>query len=144
MVGLYAGSFNPFHKGHYDILCKAMDIFDEVIIGVGVNNQKDCKDQNLIVAQQLKLKLPNNIVMYYNTLLTDFITKLEKEYGSVVLVRGLRNASDLAYEQNLYSFLKDIKPDIKIVSLFCDVEYLHYSSSGIKSLPVELQQKYLI
>lgn len=144
MVGLYAGSFNPFHKGHYDILCKAMDIFDEVIIGVGVNNQKDCKDQNLIVTQQLKLKLPNNIVMCYNTLLTDFITKLEKEYGGVVLVRGLRNASDLAYEQNLYSFLKDIKPDIKIVSLFCDVEYLHYSSSGIKSLPIELQQKYLI
>jgi pantetheine-phosphate adenylyltransferase len=144
MVGLYAGSFNPFHKGHYDILGKAMDIFDEVIVGVGVNSQKDCKGQNIIIANELRLKLPNNIVMPYRTLLTDFITLLEKEYGSVVLVRGLRNATDLAYEQNLYSFLKDIKPDIRIVSLFCDVEYLHYSSSGIKSLPVELQQKYLI
>jgi len=60
------------------------------------------------------------------------------------LVRGLRNASDLELEQRFYSFIKQIKPDIKMVTLFCDVEYLHYSSSEIKKLPEYLQKEYLL
>ena len=76
--------------------------------------------------------------------LTDFITGLEKDWGGVTLVRGLRNSKDLENEQDYYRYLKDIKPNIKMVTIFSDEKYLHYSSSSIKTLPVELQKKYLI
>ena len=140
MTGLYVGSFNPFHKGHYDILCKAKDIFDDVIIGVGVNAKKDSKNQYLLVADELSLKLPNDIIMPYSGLVTDFITGLEKDWGGVTLVRGLRNSKDLENEQDYYRYLKDIKPNIKMVTIFSDEKYLHYSSSSIKTLPVELKK----
>ena len=134
-IGLYAGSFNPFHKGHYNILLKAELIFDEVIIGVGQNPEKEANEFK--VPDELKFR--GTRVIYYTKLLTDLIELLEdKGIGDgpcdVTLIRGLRNSTDLQYELTQYRFLQDLKPDIKVVSIFCDKEYEHISSSGIRML----------
>ena len=127
-VAVYAGSFNPFHKGHYNILQKAEKIFDKVIIARGYNPEK----KNDLVA------LPNIImdraVMQYSGLLTDFIQKLP--YENITLIRGLRNSVDLQYEMNQYRYLQDLMPSIQMVSIFCDKEYEHISSSGIRTLSI--------
>lgn len=134
-VGLYAGSFNPFHKGHYNILLKAELIFDEVIIGVGQNPEKETNE----------FKLPNELKfrgikpIHYTGLLTDLVCLLEEEGLNgepmdVTVIRGLRNSTDLQYELTQYRFLQDLKPDIKVVSIFCDKEYEHISSSAIRML----------
>ena len=86
-IGVYAGSFNPFHKGHYNILCKAEKIFDKVIIARGINPEKN----NVLVP--LPKILDDRPVLSYNGLLTDFMTSLEEE--NVTLIRGLRNSVDL-------------------------------------------------
>ena len=54
--------------------------------------------------------------------------------GDVTLIRGLRNSTDLQYELTQYRFLQELKPDIKVVSIFCDKEYEHISSSAIRNL----------
>lgn len=135
-IGVYPGSFNPFHKGHYDILHKAEQIFDKVIIARGVNSEKN----NQI--NELPLKIQNRQIENYSGLLTDFINDLGYD---VTIIRGLRNATDLQYELTQYRFLQDLNPNIKIVSLFSDKEYEHISSSAIRSLErYNKQDKYLL
>lgn len=124
-IGIYAGSFNPFHKGHYNILQKGEEIFDKVIIARGINKSK----QNEII--DLPYQITNRQIINYDGLLTDTIDTLGHD---VTLIRGLRNVTDLQYEQIQYRFLKDLKPDLKMVSLFCDVEFEHISSSSIRML----------
>lgn len=127
-VAIYPGSFNPFHRGHYNILQKAEKIFDKVIIARGYNPEK----KNEIIA------LPNAImdrtIMNYTGLLTDFIKALP--YDNVTVIRGLRNSVDLQYEMNQYRYLQDLMPEIQMVSIFCDKEYEHISSSGIRTLSI--------
>jgi pantetheine-phosphate adenylyltransferase len=67
----------------------------------------------------------------YGGLLTDFVNSLKYE---VTVVRGLRNTTDFQYEQNQYRYIQELKPDIKIINIFCDKEYEHISSSGIRTL----------
>ncbi len=124
-IAVYAGSFNPFHIGHLNILQKAEQIFDKVIIARGINPDK----KNEIVPLPAALKYHQ--CESYEGLLTSFIDSLGYD---VTLVRGLRNATDLEYEKTQARFLKDLKPDIKIVNILCDAEFEHISSSGIRSL----------
>jgi pantetheine-phosphate adenylyltransferase len=125
-VGVYAGSFNPFHLGHYNILTKAEKIFDKVIIGFGKNSEKS--DNFGLLSQSLD----SRDVRFYDGLLTDFIDSLE--YENITLIRGLRNSTDLQYELTQYRFLQELKPDIQVISIFCDKEYEHISSSAIRML----------
>lgn len=124
-IGLYCGSFNPFHIGHLNILEKAEKIFDKVIIARGINPDKN----NDFV--EMPDKIQYRQIEYYNGLLTDFIDGLNYD---VTLVRGLRNSTDLEYEMTQYRFLQDIKPEIKVISVFSDKEFEHISSSAIRML----------
>lgn len=136
-IGIYAGSFNPFHVGHYNILQKAEKIFDKVIIARGKNNSK-----NIPFIELPQEILSSRRVEYYDGLLTDFLDSLGYD---VTLIRGLRNSTDLHYELNQYRFLQDLKPDIKVISIFCDKEFEHISSTAIRELAIfNKEKKYLI
>ncbi len=124
-IGVFAGSFKPFHKGHYNVLLKAEKIFDKVIIAFGENPSKELEQW------PIPWIIKNRQIETYNGLLTDFIDSLGYD---VVVVRGLRNSTDFQYEQNQYRYLQELKPDIRIVNIFCDKEFEHISSSGIRTL----------
>jgi len=124
-IAVYAGSFNPFHKGHYNILQKAERIFDKVIVAKGVNPEK--ADFNYPLPSRLEFRQIDN----YNTLLTDYLSIYDYP---ITLIRGLRNSTDFQYEMNQYRYLTDLKPDIRMVSVFCDKEFEHISSTGIRNL----------
>jgi pantetheine-phosphate adenylyltransferase len=134
-VGFYPGSFNPLHKGHMDVIRKAEDIFDKVIIGVGANPDKDVEliDKEL---EELKNKLNNREVVDYGGLTTDIIDQMENSGDvEITLIRGIRNSTDLNYENDQLKFMKEIKgSDIKIMYLPCDDKYNHISSSKIRKL----------
>lgn len=135
-IAVYAGSFNPFHKGHLNILEKAEQIFDKVIIARGVNPDK--KNELIELPSELQFRQ----IETYNGLLTDFIDKLGYD---VTLIRGLRNSNDLQYELTQYRYLQDLNKNIKVVSLFCDREFEHISSSAIRQLKqFDKGQEYLI
>lgn len=125
LIGVFAGSFNPFHKGHYNVLQKAEKIFDKVIVAFGKNPEKGQREW--VVPQTIQ----NRQIEEYNGLLTDFIQSLGHD---VVVVRGLRNSTDFQYEQNQYRYIQELMPGIKIINIFCDKEFEHISSSGIRTL----------
>lgn len=124
-IAVFAGSFNPFHKGHYNILLKAEKIFDKVIIAFGENPDKNPR------TFPIPYTIQNRQIEHYNTLLTDFIQTLKYD---VTVIRGLRNSTDFHYEQNQYRYMQELFPKIKIVNIFCDKIYEHISSSGIRTL----------
>ena len=130
-IAIYAGSFNPFHKGHMDILLKSKAIFDKVIIARGVNPDKPKSDFEIP-------KQVNDIasVMEFSGLLTDFIKSIQLIFPDdrIVLVRGLRNSTDFNFELMQYRYMEKMMPEINMVSLFCDKELDHVSSSGIRAL----------
>lgn len=128
LVGVYAGSFNPFHKGHYNVLLKSENIFDKVIVAFGHNPEKPKSD--IVVPETIK----NRQIEFYDGLLPDFISKIEKSGVKATLIRGLRNGADLDYESNQLAFMEDFKPDIKVVYLPCDKEFEHISSTAIRNL----------
>jgi pantetheine-phosphate adenylyltransferase len=124
-IGVFAGSFDPFHKGHYNVLQKAERIFDKVIIAFG-NNPDKSKHQ-----WPIPKKIQNRQIESYSGLLTDFVDSLHYD---VTVIRGLRNSTDFQYEQNQYRYIQELKKDIKIINIFCDKEFEHISSSGIRTL----------
>mgnify|MGYP000881565822 CR=1 FL=1 len=135
-IAVFAGSFNPFHKGHYNVLQKAEKIFDKVIIAFGKNPEKDLR------TWARPRSVINRQIEEYDGLLTDFIASLNHE---VVVVRGLRNSTDFQYEQNQYRYIQELMPGIRIVNIFCDKEFEHISSSGIRTLEkFNKHQNYLL
>jgi pantetheine-phosphate adenylyltransferase len=125
-IAVYPGSFNPFHKGHYNILQKAEQVFDKVIIARGVNPGKDAASYAL--PDILKYRQ----IATYEGLLTDFTGDLGY---AVTVIRGLRNGSDLQYELNQYRYLQELShKNISVIAIFCDMEFEHISSTGIRQL----------
>lgn len=135
-IGVFAGSFNPFHKGHYNVLQKAEKLFDKVIIAFGKNPDKTQR------SWPIPKTIANRQQTEYNGLLTDHI----ESFGyDVTVIRGLRNSTDFNYEQNQYRYIQELKPDIKIINIFCDKEFEHISSSGIRTLEkYNKHQNYLL
>jgi pantetheine-phosphate adenylyltransferase len=140
-VGLYTGSFNPFHLGHLDVLQKTSLVFDKVIVAYGNNPDKLTRT----------IEIPKSLQYYqvdtYSGLVTDYISSVENKSVDVTLVRGLRNGADLDYESNQLSFIQEIKPDVKVVYIPCDKRFEHISSSAIRNLEKfdkELANKYTV
>jgi len=131
-IAIYAGSFNPFHIGHLNVLEKAEKIFDKVIIAKGKNDSKKIDEIEFAnELQNLKELFPYKEVITYEGLLTDLIDAQE---GNITLVRGLRNGYDLVAENTLMSFMKDLLPGLQVIYLPCDKKHEHISSSSIRSL----------
>lgn len=135
-LAVFAGSFNPFHKGHYNVLQKAEKLFDKVIVAFGKNPDK--RERHWEIPKTIS----NRQITEYHGLLTDYIDSLGYE---VTVIRGLRNSTDFQYEQNQYRYIQELKPDINIINIFCDKEFEHISSSGIRTLEkFNKHQSYLL
>ena len=141
-VGVYAGSFNPFHVGHADILHQALEVFDEVIVAPGKNPMKgneeyyDFPDGHPILGRAK--------VIPFIGLLSDFLNELKSlnKDNEVFLIRGLRNGEDLQYEQNQLQFIKGMYPSLKTVFFICDKKLEHISSSAVKALKTIAPREY--
>lgn len=134
-LAIYAGSFNPFHKGHLNILQKSERIFGKgnVLIAIGINPEKSLQEDMFSRAAEISSATGCGVEVY-TTFLHELVEKKELEGFKVVIVRGLRNGDDLDYEVNQMRFVNDFKRDVDVVYITCDREFEHISSSAIRSL----------
>ena len=97
-IALFPGSFDPFTKGHHDIVLRSLKLFDEVIIAIGYNSAKKNRyfEIDMMVEKISSLYVGNeNVkVLVYNEL----TSSLAKNQSANFLVRGLRNTIDFEYE----------------------------------------------
>ena len=100
MKALYAGSFDPFTIGHLDIACRALKIFDELVIGIGYNESKQGElsaEERLTAIKRVFAGNPAVTVATYQGLTADFA----KNVGADVLIRGVRNGTEFEKEKEL-------------------------------------------
>jgi pantetheine-phosphate adenylyltransferase len=100
-TAFFPGSFDPFTKGHEDIVLRALALFDEIIIGIGQNSSK----KRYFSLEKMKKSIEKNfegkpvkVVTYQNLTAT-----VAKEVGAKFIIRGLRNTTDFEYENGLDS-----------------------------------------
>ncbi len=108
-IGFYAGSFDPFTNGHLHVIAKSAQLFDKVVVGIGVNSKKSRrfdKDSMQKAIEQVLIRenLNNVIVISYDT----FSSDVALDYNSTFLVRGIRNGMDYEYEENIASINEEI------------------------------------
>lgn len=131
-VALYAGSFDPYTNGHHDIVRKAAALFDEVVVMIGVNVNKvrafDAEAMRAAIQASVDADGLNARVVLHTGLVTDYCA----EQGIRWYVRGLRNGSDFAYEENNAQINRLLNPKLETIYLRGDEPAL--SSSMIREL----------
>ncbi len=132
-TALFPGSFDPFTSGHLNILTRALTIFDEVVVAVGINQAKrgfyTMEQRENIIAQATK-GLSGVRIMSYDGLTVD----LCKQLGIRHIVRGVRNMTDFDNEQAVADANRHLDPDIDTIIIPTAQEYSHISSSAVRDL----------
>lgn len=131
-IALFPGSFDPFTIGHYSIVERALPLFDEVVIAVGVNDGKSalCTPQERVKAiSEIFKDEPKIKVIAYHGLTVD----AAKECGARFMLRGVRMIQDFEYEKNLAEVNRNLS-GIETVLLYTLPEYSHISSSIVREL----------
>lgn len=129
-IGLFCGTFNKFHIGHLNVLEKAEQVFDKVIVVTAINPEKK---QSMSTAQLFEA-LPFHQVIEHNGFLTDLIKTIQEQGTQVSIVKGFRNGQDIPYEMQLLRFMQDQLPEVSVVYIPCDSKFEHISSSMLKSI----------
>ncbi len=132
-IAIYPGSFDPITKGHMDVLEKASEMFDKVIIAVLKNNAKKGflpTEDRVNLIKEASNHLKNVEVDSFDGLTIDYA----REKGANLLIRGLRAVSDFEYEMQMSQMNNSLAPDITTVFLITRPEYSFISSSTVKEI----------
>ena len=132
-IGVYTGSFDPITLGHLHIIERSSRLFDELIIGIGLNAAKQPLfdlEERLKLVRLVVASLPNVRVESFDGLAVDYVRRC----GSRVMVRGVRPMTDIAGEFTMMMANRQLDRDIETVFLMADEDFAHISSSLIKQI----------
>jgi pantetheine-phosphate adenylyltransferase len=134
-IAVCPGSYDPITNGHLDVIARAANLFDEVVIAV-VNRsvRKDSAlfaiEDRLGFVERATAELENVRAEPFSTLVVDFA----RSVGARAIVKGLRAISDFEYELEMNQLNRRQAPDIESVYLMAGAQYSFLSSSGVKEL----------
>lgn len=129
---IFPGSFDPFTIGHHDIVMRGLEIFDEIIIGIGRNyNKREVFPiaDRLVAIQRAYNKESRVHVEVYDGLTVDFAA----QHNARFILRGVRSTQDFEYERNIAEANKQLS-GIETVLLYTRPEYAHISSTLVRDL----------
>ena len=130
---LFPGSFDPFTAGHLNILKRALTMFDEVVIAVGINQDKRSffdMDKKLDIINQATRGMKGVSVIQYDNLTIDTCHAL----GIRHIVRGVRNMIDFETERSIADANRRLAPDIETIIIPTAQEFAHISSSAVRDI----------
>lgn len=132
-VAIYPGSFDPITSGHLNIIRRAANIFDKLIVCVMVNSAKApmfSRQERVDMLRSVVGDIPNVEVDSSDELLADYA----KRKGSCVIVKGLRAGSDFENEFQMALINHKINPNLDTMFLTAEHQYMYLSSSTVKEL----------
>ena len=132
-IALFPGSFDPFTRGHEDIVLRGLQLFDEVVIGIGRNARKERYfplEQMMTLVERAFSQQPAVRVMSYD----DLTANVARDIGAKFLLRGLRNTTDFEYENGISQVNRYVYEDVETVFLITSPHLAPISSSIIRDL----------
>ncbi|MEG1556191.1 MAG: pantetheine-phosphate adenylyltransferase [Bacteroidales bacterium] len=132
-IAVFPGSFDPFTKGHEDLVTKALPLFDKIYIAVGINNTKTSffpLDKRLAWIADIFQTNKVVEVVSYQGLTVDFCQSVEAKF----IIRGVRNSIDFQIEKDIAQANKQLAPDIETLFFSTSPQYAHLSSSIVRDL----------
>ena len=130
---IYPGSFDPVTFGHLDIMTRACNIVDELIIGVLRNKAKMplfSVEERVKMLEEVTCNLPNVRIIPFEGLLVDFAKKMDAK----VVIRGLRAITDFEYELQMAQTNQKLQSDIETLFLTTSLNYSYLSSTTVKEV----------
>ena len=131
-VAIFPGTFDPFTRGHYSVVRRALSMFDEVVIAIGVNALKRpmfTAEERVAMLEDLFADEPRVRVLSYSGLTVD----VARECGAQFMLRGVRSVMDFEYERSIADVNREIS-GLETVMLFTEPMYAHISSSVVREL----------
>ena len=132
-IAVYTGSFDPITLGHIDVIGRASRIFDGIVVGVGINPDKQpmfSLQERVELVEAAVQGLPNVRVELFSGLSVAFV----REQGAQVLLRGVRSLTDIEAEFTMTLANRKLDPAVETVFLMADAAYSHISSSLLKQI----------
>jgi len=133
MKAIYPGSFDPVTNGHMDIIERAAKVFDEVVVAVAVNLEKEpmfSTEERVDLLEKACRHLANVRVDYFRGLTVNYARK----QGSTIVIKGLRAVSDFEFELQQALMNKRLDGSVETMFMMTSAEHLFLSSSMVKQL----------
>ena len=130
---IYPGSFDPVTNGHIDIIERAAEIADELIIGVLQNKAKTplfSVEERVTMLKEVTKNIKNVKIVPFEGLLIDFAHQMDAK----VIVRGLRAVTDFEYELQMSQTNRKLSSDVETIFLTTSLEYSYLSSTTVKEV----------
>lgn len=132
-IALFPGSFDPITLGHFDIIQRALPLFDKIIIGIGINSSKNYLFSLPQREQWMKDCFKNNPqieIIHYSGLTVDVCKKHDIHF----ILRGLRTTNDFDFERAIAHINNRLEPSVETVFLLTSQEYASISSSIVRDI----------
>lgn len=132
-IAVYPGTFDPFTRGHEDLVRRASRVFGHVIVGIAASQSKRpifSLDERVDMARRLTEDLPNVEILGFDGLLMDFL----RERKARVILRGLRAVSDFEYEFQMAGMNRSLHPDVETLFLTPGEQYMFVSATMVREI----------
>ncbi|MDP6600360.1 MAG: pantetheine-phosphate adenylyltransferase [Candidatus Woesearchaeota archaeon] len=132
-TAVYPGSFDPVTNGHIDVIKRALNIFDKVIVGVGDNPGKKptfTTEERIEMFKESTKDLKNLEIDSFQGLLLDYV----KNKGSNIIIRGLRAVSDFEFEFQRALMNRVVNNEIETIFIMTKEDYVYLNSSIVKEM----------
>jgi pantetheine-phosphate adenylyltransferase len=130
---VYPGTFDPFTRGHEDLVRRAANLFEEVIVAVADSRAKQplfSLEERVSIARKVLEPYENVTVEGFSGLLMDFI----KQRSATVVLRGLRAVSDFEYEFQMAGMNRNLHPDVETMFLTPAEQYMFISATMVREI----------
>ena len=133
-IGLYPGTFDPVTVGHTDIISRASNLVDKLVIGVAINNDKSplfsLEERVALIEAECEHIADNILVHPFENLLI----QCARDVGASMIIRGLRAVSDFEYEYQMVGMNRSLDANIETVFLMADVQHQAVASRLVKEI----------
>ena len=129
---IFPGTFDPFTVGHYSVVRRALTFIDEIVIGIGINDNKKTHfpiAERVALIRDLKKDEPRGSVQAYDSLTFDFA----RQVGANLIIRGIRTVKDFEYEETIADINRKLT-GIETILLFTEPELSCVSSTIVREL----------